>query len=98
MDKKFTDIDLMNQEHFSEIEKHLARQDECYKNIMVNLEDMKGKLDCMDNRFASKYVEKILVGMVAMILAAFMAGVIGFVFAPKAMASMTYNILLERIL
>jgi ABC-type phosphate/phosphonate transport system permease subunit len=61
---------------------------------MLNLEDVKGKLDCMDNRFASKYVEKIMIGMVAMILAAFMAGVIGFVFAPHTMASMIINTLL----
>ena len=39
-EKRFTNQDMMNQEHFSEIEKHLERQDECYKNIMSNLSEL----------------------------------------------------------
>lgn len=74
-EKRFSNTDMMNQEHFSQIESHLARQDECQKNIIMRLDEISTALkeSCKDDiidkkeftewvneNFASKATEKLV--------------------------------------
>lgn len=60
--------------------------DEKIGEMISDIKWIKQKLEGLDNKYASKWIEKPVIGAISLILLSFVGAIVGLIFAPNAHA------------